>query len=201
MVLKTLKTVLIKGYDNIGFLMLTNLLFVAGSLLIFTLPVTVLALSALTGELVKGKMPDFRTQIRLIRPYWIKGGGFVLVSLLITVVLIADGCFLLRIRHVYPWAAYPMMGAIFCLGLLWLLMQVYMLPLFLSGDLSIGRAFKKAFLLVIDNFGLSLSFSAVLFIFAGIMVLSGVGILVLMFSLTLLFQNQIVANITEKYHG
>jgi len=52
MVIKTMKSVLVKGYDNIGFLMLTNLLFVAASALIITIPATVLILSALTRDLV-----------------------------------------------------------------------------------------------------------------------------------------------------
>ena len=201
MLLKTMKSVLIKGYDNIGFLMLTNLLFIAVSALIVTIPVTVLALSALTRDLVNGKIPDVKGHLKQTITYFVKGGLVALLSVIITVVLVVDCYFLLNIRRGYPWVSHLLLGFVLCLLAIWLLMQIYLIPMFLSQNLVLAQTFKKVLLLVLDNFILSLAFGGLFLAIIGLMMVTGVGPFLLLFSLLFLIQNQIFVNVMGKYHG
>jgi uncharacterized membrane protein YesL len=201
MVLRTLKSSVIKGYDNIGFLMLANLLFVAGSVLIITIPVSVLIFSSLTGALIKGNIPDFRSEVKRARQYWVRGGMLALISLLITAIFVADCYILLMVRKTHPWLAHLLLGLVLCLLIIWLLMQIYMIPMFLSQRLLLIKTFKRSFLLVIDNFGISLAFAGIFLLITALMLVSGVGTVLFMFGLHFLLQNQIFVNIMEKYHG
>ena len=201
MVLKTMKSVLIKGYDNIGFLMLINLLFIAASALIITIPVTVLTLSALTRDLVDGKIPDVKGQLKQAITYFVKGGLLALLSVIITVVLVVDCYFLLNIRRGYPWVSHLLLGFVLCLLAIWLLMQIYIIPMFFSQNLVLAQTFKKTFLLVLDNFIPSLAFGGLFLAIIGLMMVTGVGPFLLLFSLLFLMQNQIFVNVMGKYHG
>ena len=199
--LKTLKSSVIKAYDNIGFLMLANLLFIVGLVMIITIPVSVLILSSLTGTLIKGNIPDLRFEVKRAGQYWVRGGLLALLTLLISAILAADCYFLLALRKIYPWLCYLFLGFTLCLIVIWLLMQIYMIPMFLSQSLLIMQTFKKSFLLVIDNFWVSLAFGGIFLLITAAMVFSGLGPVFLMFSLQFLLQNQIFANVMEKYHG
>jgi uncharacterized membrane protein YesL len=201
MVLRTMRSVLIKGYDNIGFLMLTNLLFIASSALIITIPVTVLTLSAFTRGLVDGKIPDLKGQLKQAKRYFLRGGLLTLSSAVITGVLVIDFYFLLTIRRGYPWVSHLLLGFILCLLAIWLLMQIYMIPMFLSQNLALTQTFKKVFLLVLDNFMPSLAFGGLFLATIGLLMVTGVGPVLLLFSLLFLMQNQIFVNVMEKYHG
>jgi uncharacterized membrane protein YesL len=196
-----MRSILIKGYDNIGFLMLTNLLFIASSALIITIPVTVLTLSALTQELVDGKIPDVKGQLKQAKRYFLRGGLLTLSSAVITGVLLTDCYFLLTIRRGYPWVSHLLLGFILCLLAIWLLMQIYMIPMFLSQNLVLAQTFKRSFLLVLDNFIPSLAFGGLFLAIIGLMMVTGVGPFLLLFSLLFLMQNQIFVNVMEKYHG
>jgi uncharacterized membrane protein YesL len=196
-----MRSVLIKGYDNIGFLMLTNLLFIVSSALIITIPVTVLTLSALSRDLIDGKIPDVRSQLKQAKRYFLKGGLLALSSAVITGVLVTDCYFLLAIRRGYPWVSHLLLGFFLCLLAIWLLMQIYMIPMFLSQNLLLAQTFKKAFLLVLDNFIPSFAFGGLSLAVIGLMVVTGVGPFLLLFSLLFLMQNQIFVNLMGKYHG
>jgi len=196
-----MRSVLIKGYDNIGSLMLTNLLFIASSALIITIPVTVLTLSALTRDLIDGKIPDVNGQLKQAKRYFLRGGLLTLCSGVITGVLVTDCYFLLTIRRGYPWVSHLLLGFILCLLAIWLLMQIYLIPMFLSQNLVLAQTFKRAFLLVLDNFIPSLAFGGLFLAIIGLMMVTGVGPFLLLFSLLFLMQNQIFVNIMEKYHG
>jgi uncharacterized membrane protein YesL len=199
MVIKTMKSVSVKGYDNIGFLMLTNLLFIATSALIITIPVTVLILGALTGDLVNGKIPDCKAQLKQTKRYFVRGGLLGVFSVIITGILFADCYFLLNIRSAHPWIANLFLGFILCLLAIWLLMQIYIIPMFLSQNLVLTRTFKNAFLLVIDNFIVSLGFGALFLVIIGLMIVTALGPFILLFSLLFLMQNQIFVDIINKY--
>jgi uncharacterized membrane protein YesL len=196
-----MRSVLIKGYDNIGFLMLTNLLFIASSALIITIPVTVLTLSAFTRDLIDGKIPDVKGQLKQAKRYFLRGGLLTLSSAVITGVLVTDFYFLLTIRRGYPWVSHLLLGFILCLLAIWLLMQIYMIPMFLSQNLALIQTFKKVFLLVLDNFMPSLAFGGLFLATIGLMMVTGVGPFLLLFSLIFLMQNQIFVNVIERYHG
>lgn len=196
-----MRSVLIKGYDNIGFLMLTNLLFVVSSALIITIPVTVLTLSALTRDLIDGKIPDVKGHLKQAKRYFLRGGFLTLFSCMITGVLVTDCYFLLTIRRGYPWVSHLLLGFILCLLAIWLLMQIYMIPMFLSQNLVLAQTIKKAFLLVLDNFIPSFAFGGLFLAIIGLMMVTGVGPLLLLFSLLFLMQNQIFVNVMGKYHG
>ena len=196
-----MKSVLLNGYDNIGFLMLTNLLFVAASALIITIPVAVLTLSALTRDLVDGKIPNVKAQLRQTKRYFLRGGLLTLVYAVITGVLAADCYFLLHVRRAHPWTANLFLGVVLCLLAVWLLMQIYIIPTFLSPNLALAQALKRAFLLVADNFIPSLAFGGLFLAIIGLMIATGIGPFLLLFSLIFLMQNQIYVNVMEKYHG
>lgn len=201
MIIKTMQSVLVKGYDNIGFLMLTNFLFIATSAFIITIPVTVLILSALTRDLANGKIPDSKVQLKQAKKYFVRGGLLSVFSVIITGILVADCYFLLNIRNAHPWIANLFLGFILCLLAIWLLMQIYIIPMFLSQNLVLTRTFKNAFLLVIDNFIVSLAFGALFFAIIGLMIVTALGPFILLFSLLFLMQNQIFVDIMNGYHG
>ena len=201
MFVRTLKSTLFKGYDHIGFVMLANLIFVAASALIITIPITVLLLSALTGELSKGKVPDIKLQLKQAGKYFLKGGLLTVISIIITGILVTDCYFLLRIRILYPWIAHLFLGFILCLLAIWLLMQIYLIPLFHSQNLKLWPTLKKTFLIVIDNWMISIAFGSLLLAMIGLMLVTILGPFLLMFSLLFLMQNQIFVNAMEKYHG
>jgi hypothetical protein len=201
MFVRTLKSTLFKGYDHIGFVMLANLIFVAASALIITIPITVLLLSALTGELSKGKVPDIKLQLKQAGKYFLKGGLLTVISIIITGILVTDCYFLLRIRILYPWIAHLFLGFILCLLAIWLLMQIYLIPMFHSQNLKIWPTLKKTFLIVIDNMMISIAFGSLLLAMIGLMLVTILGPFLLMFSLLFLMQNQIFVNAMEKYHG
>lgn len=201
MILRTLKSTMIVGYDHIGLLMAANLLFIAGSLPIVTIPVAVLSLSSLTRTLVEGGRPDFRSEVKLAGLYWGKGGLLALVFLIVSSILAADCLILLRMRGAYPWIARLALGVVLSLLTLWVLMQLYLVPMFLSQGLKIRRALKGSLILVIDNFGASLAFSALFLAITAVMLFTGAGPVFLMFSLHFLLQNQIFKTVMEKYHG
>lgn len=196
-----MRSVLINGYDNIGFLMLTNLLFIASSALVITIPVTVLTLSALTRDLIDGKNPDVKGQMKQAKRYFLRGGLLALLSVIITLVFVADCYFLSTIRRAHPWASHLLLGFILCLLAIWLMMQIYMIPMFLSQNLVLAQTFKKSFLLVLDNFIPSLAFGGLFLAIIGLMIVTGVGPFLLLFSLLFLMQNQIFVNVMGKYHG
>jgi hypothetical protein len=201
MILRTLKSTMIIGYDHIGFLMIANLLFIAGSLPLVTISVTVLSLSSMTGSLIRGRNPDFRAEAARAGPYWGKGGLLALVCLLVSSVLAADCFILVRMREAHPWIAWLTLGFVLCLLTLWLLMQIYLVPMFLWRGFAIRGALKGSLLLVIDNFGASLAFGAIFLAITAVMLFSGAGPVFLMFSFQCLLQNQIFKNVMEKYHG
>jgi len=201
MFVRTLKSTLFKGYDHIGFVMLANLIFVAASALIITIPITVLLLSALTGELSKGKVPDIKLQLKQAGKYFLKGGLLTVISIIITGILVTDCYFLLRIRILYPWIAHLFLGFILCFLAIWLLMQIYLIPMFHSQNLKIWPTLKKTFLIVIDNMMISIAFGSLLLAMIGLMLVTILGPFLLMFSLLFLMQNQIFVNAMEKYHG
>ncbi len=196
-----MKSVLVNGYDNIGFLMLTNLLFIASSALIITIPVTVLTLSALTGELVNGKIPDVKGQLKQAKRYFLRGGLLTVLSVIITGIFVMDCYILFHVRRAHPWIANLSLGFILSLLAIWLLMQIYIIPTFLSQNLALVQTFKKAFLLVADNFLLSLAFGGLSLAIIGVMMVTGVGPFLLLFSLLFLMQNHIFVNVMGKYHG
>jgi uncharacterized membrane protein YesL len=199
--MKTMKSVLVNGYDNIGFLMLTNLLFIAASALIITIPVSVLILSALTEALVNGKIPDVKSQLKQTKRYFLRGGLLTALSVIITGIFVMDFYFLFHVRRAHPWIANLFLGFILCLLAMWLLMQIYIIPMFLSQNLALAQTFKRAFLLLLDNFIVSLAFGGLFLAIIGLMMVTGVGPFLLLFSLLFLMQNQIFVNVMEKYHG
>lgn len=201
MFVRTLKSTLFKGYDHIGFVMLANLIFVAASALIITIPITILLLSTLTGELSKGKVLDIKLQLKQAGKYFLKGGLLTVISIIITGILVTDCYFLLRIRILYPWIAHLFLGFILCLLAIWLLMQIYLIPMFHSQNLKIWPTLKKTFLIVIDNMMISIAFGSLLLATIGLMLVTILGPFLLMFSLLFLMQNQIFVNVMKKYHG
>jgi uncharacterized membrane protein YesL len=196
-----MKSVMLNGYDNIGFLMLTNLLFIAASALIITIPAAVLTLSGLTRDLADGKIPDVKAQLRQTKRYFLRGGLLTLISAGITGVLAADCYFLLHVWRAHPWIAFLFLGFVLCLLAVWLLMQIYIIPTFLSQNLALAQTLKRAFLLVADNFIPSLAFGGLFLAIIGLMIVTGIGPFLLLFSLIFLMQNQIYVNVMEKYHG
>jgi len=130
-----------------------------------------------------------------------RGGLLSVLSVIITGILLADCYVLLNIRRAHPWIANLFLGFILCLLAIWLLMQIYIIPMFLSQNLVLTRTFKNAFLLVIDNFIVSLAFGAFFLAIIGLMIVTALGPFILLFSLVFLMQNQIFVDIMKKYNG
>ncbi len=196
---RTVKAALVAGYDHIGMLMVLNVLFVLTSLPLVTLPATIPLLGAAVAALVRGERPALKELWRDAGKYYRSGGLLILATIGVTAVLIADLYALGEMRKSYPNAAYLIMGFVLCFLLIWLLMQLYVIPLFLAGGLSVFATFRKALLMVLDNFGLSLLFGVTMLGLILLMVITGVGPFVIMVSFVFLLQHVLFNNLMERY--
>ncbi len=198
---QTLKEAIIAGYEHIGMLMAMNILLVLASLPLITLPATIPMLSAAVSSLARGERPSLKGLWRNAGRYYRGGGLLILATAAVTALLLADLYALGAMKNSHPRTAYLIMGFVLCFLLLWLLMQLYVIPFFLSGGLSVLATFRKALLMVLDNFGLSLAFAATMLGFIVLMAVTGVGPFVIMVSFLFLMQHLLFNNLMERYHG
>lgn len=198
---RTIKEVLIAGYDHIGMLMVMNILFILASLPLITLPATIPMLSAAVSSLLKGERPSLKELWRDAGRYYRGGGLLILTTIGVTAILIADLYALGEMKNSHPHAAYLITGLVLCFLLIWLLMQLYVIPIFLAGGHSVFATFRKALLMVLDNFGLSLAFGATMLGVILLMVVTGLGPFVIMVSFLFLLQHILFNNLMDRYHG
>ncbi len=197
---RTLKETLAAGYEHIGALMAANILFVLASLPLVTLPATIPMLGAAVASISKGEKPSWKALWHCAGRYYINGGLLFLSAAGTAAILIADLYILGRMVPSHPGVACLALGFVICFSLTWILMQIYLLPLFLSDPSAACKALRNSFLLVLDNFGLSVAIASTMLMVALVMVLSGVGPFVLMVSFLLLLQQRLFANLMERYH-
>jgi len=198
---RTVKKSLIVAYDRIGILAVMNMAFVLASLPILTLPLTIPMLSSAVLSVARGEKISWREPWRKAGRHYLRGGFLLLSSIAITAVLVADLFILERMKQGRPEIAYLLMGFVLCLLAIWLLMQLYVLPLFLREELAVFGAFKKALLLVLGNFAISAAFGLTLLGFVLVMILSGVGPFVIMVSFVFLVQHLLLDDLMERYDG
>lgn len=196
---RTLKEALIAGYDHIGVLMAMNILFVLASLPLITLPATIPMLSAAVALIVRGEKPSLRGQWRNAGRYYLRGGLLLLCGTAITGILVVDVYILGVMKKSHPEIAYLILGFVLCFLLIWLLMQIYVLPFFLAENLSVFKTLKKSFFMVLGNFGLSVAFGSAMLGTVLVMAISGVGPFVVMISFLFLLQHILYKNLKERY--
>jgi len=196
---RSIKEAVVTGYEHIGLLMMLNILFVLASLPIVTLPVTIPMLGAAISSIARGEQPSWRALWENAGRHYFRGGLLLLCAVGVTGILIADLCILGVMKRTYPEVAYLSLGFVLCFLLAWLLMQIYVLPFFLKEPRAVGKAFRKAFFLLLDNFGLSVALALTMLGVVLIMVVSGVGPFVLMVSFLFLLQQRVFVNLMERY--
>ncbi|HUV06232.1 MAG TPA: DUF624 domain-containing protein [Spirochaetia bacterium] len=187
------------GYDHIGMLMVMNILFVLASLPLITLPATIPMLSAAVSLIVGGEKPSLKEQWKKAGQYYLRGGLLLLCEIAITCILVVDFYILGVMKKNQPEIAYLILGFVLCFLLIWLLMQIYVLPFFFAENLSVFKTFKKSFFMVFDNFGLSVAFGLTMLGVVLVMVVSGVGPFVIMVSFLFLLQHLLFKNLSERY--
>ncbi len=196
---RTLKRTLVTGYDNIGLLMAANILFVLASLPLVTLPATIPMLGAAVSSIARGERLSWRRLWESAGRHYFRSGLLLFCALGVMGILLADLHVLGKMRESHPEVAYLIMGFVLCFLLAWLLMQIYLLPFFLAEPRAVGKAVRKAFFLVLDNFGLSVAVGVTALVFVGIMIVTGVGPFVLMVSILFLLQHMLFNNLMERY--
>ncbi len=196
---RTIKEAIILSYHHIGLLIAMNILFFLASLPLLTLPATIPMLFAGIAAIARGERPSWKNQWKMAGCYYPRCGLLLLCVLGVTLILTADLYILGVMRRTYPSIAYLMFGFILCFWLIWLLMQIYLWPLSLGEQFRVARTLKKALLLVMGNFGLSLAVGLTMLGFVLVMILSGVGPFVMMVSFLFLFQRVLLNNLMERY--
>jgi uncharacterized membrane protein YesL len=194
-----MKEAIILSYHHIGLLIVMNILFCLASLPLLTLPVTIPMLSAGIAAIARGERPSWKAQWKRAGRYYLHGGLLLLCIIGVTMVLAADLHVLWMMKQTHPVTAFLMFGFILCFLLIWLLMQIYLWPLFLAEHLTVIRTLKKAFLLVLGNFGLSIAVGLTILGFVLVMMVSGVGPFVIMVAFVFLLQHLLFNNLMEKY--
>ncbi|HOG17861.1 MAG TPA: hypothetical protein PLB96_11020 [Syntrophales bacterium] len=196
---RSIKEAFVTGYEHIGLLMAANVLFVLASLPLVTLPATIPMLGAAVSSIAGGRKPSWRKLWEDAGRHYLRGVALLLWAAGVAGLLAVDLYILGTMKESHPEVAYLIMGFVLCFLLAWLLMQIYVLPFFLAAPRAVGKAFRKSFLLVLDNFGLSLAIASTMLGVVLVMVLSGVGPFVLMVSFLFLLQQRFFANLMERY--
>lgn len=153
-------------------------------------PVT-LATWAVGSRIVRGDPVAVRDVITGIRPWLVAGVVFFLAEVFLTTLLVANVRFYFSStvgilgRPVNALAQEIRVGQL--IGLLWLspltlwaLMQLYLAALVVEQGVSIGRALRRAAILVLDNILFTLGLAIIVAVLLGLLVLSGVGMIALL---------------------
>lgn len=169
-------------YDHLGILILANLMWLACSLPVVTMPAATAALFHIGRKIYDRERVspgDFAIGFRLHFLPASKAGLFSAAAFLALWVNI-DFYSHLRGRAEIP-------GLVFAAALMWvaaflLLMHVHLFPVIVSGERSLIRALRTSALLTLDNIGVTAALLAQALAVAAICAATGVGVLLIVAS-------------------
>ncbi len=187
------------SYDNLGIIILGNLLWFGLCLPIVTAPASTAALFSLTNRVISGKGASLKDFWEGFRKYFLRSLSLGLIYLLLLAVLKSD---LFLYQHLSQTARVVVvfLGAVnFWIFLLFSLMGIYSLPLMVEQDIGLRKSLKRSALLALDNpfFTIAISIQVMAIFFLSL--LSGVGVILLMMSLVSLLLNRSLRELFNKY--
>lgn len=189
------------SYDNLGIIILGNLLWFSLCLPIVTAPASTAALFSLTNRVSLGKGASLRDFWEGFRKYFLRGLSLGLIYLLLLVVLIID-LFLYRQQPQTARVAIAFLGAVnLWIFFLFSLLGMYSLPLMVEQDIGLIKSLKRSALLALDNPFFSIVISIQIMAIFFLSLLSGVGVILLMMSLVSLLLSRSLRELFSKYEG
>lgn len=190
-----------ESYDNLGLLILGNLLWFSLCLPIVTAPASTAALFSLTNHIATEKRAVLGDFWKGFRRYFLRSLSLGLIYLLLLAMLISN---LFLYRHLGQTArvVVAFLGAVnLWLFLFFSLVGMYSLPLMVEQDIGLRKLLQRSALLALDNpfFTLIISIQILAILFLSL--LSGVGVILLMMSLVSMLLNRSLQELFAKYEG
>ncbi|NOX96868.1 MAG: DUF624 domain-containing protein [Nitrospirae bacterium] len=198
---RVIRKFLWSSYDNLGAIILGNILWFFLCLPVVTAPASTAALFSFTNRLISGKGATAGDFWKGFRKYFLRSSylGLIYLALL---AMVASNIFLYRHLSQTARIVAIFLGAVnLWLFLFFSLMVIYSLPLMVKQDLGLKKSLKQSALLALDNpfFTIAISIQAVIISFLSIP--SIVGAIFLMTGLISLLLNQALQELFDKYEG
>jgi uncharacterized membrane protein YesL len=189
------------SYDNLGRLIFYNLLWFVLSLPIVTLPAATAALFYVTNQMVTQKGLEVKDFFRAFKRYFFKSLLLFLIVVAVSFILYQDFRFFITDRMGKNWLSFLGAGISFWMIVFWFLMQIYLIPFFVSRNSSVFQTLKYSALLVLVN--PLRTFFVLLFILVIIVlsVISAAGVVFLMMGLTSIMQHNLLVEVIRKHSG
>ncbi len=187
------------SYDNLGVMILGNLLWFGLCLPIVTAPASTAALFSLTNHIAAGKKVSIKDFWDGFRKYFLRSVSLTLIYLLL-LVMVESNIFLYRHLNQAGRVVFAFMGAVnLWLLLLFALIEIYSLPLIVKQDIGLKKALKRSALLALDNPFFTIVISIQILAIVFLSVLSGVGMVLLLMSLVSLLLSRALRELFGKY--
>ena len=189
------------SYDNLGIIILGNLLWFGLCLPLVTAPASTAALLSLTSRIVTGKRASVRDFWDGFRKYFLRSLSLGMICLLLLAMLISN-LFLYQHLGRAGRVVVAFLGAVnLWVFLFFFLVEMYSLPLMVEQDIGLRKSLKRSALLALDNPFFTIAiFIQVLAIFF-LSVLSGIGVILLMMGLISLLLSRALQELFAKYEG
>ena len=159
------------------------------------------ALFYMTGQMVAQKSSEFKEFFIALKKYFLKSFLLALILAGVTLVLFIDFLFFSSEFLEINWVRFLGVGISFWMIVFWALMQVYLLPFFVSRNESVLQTLKYAALLVLVN-PLRTFFTLIfLMIIIVVSLISAAGVVFLMMGLTSIMQHNLFVEVIRKHGG
>lgn len=189
------------SYDNLGIIILGNLLWFGLCLPIVTAPASTAALFSLTNHIAAGKGASIRDFWNGFRKYFLRSLSLGLIYLLLLAML-KSNLFLYQNPSQTGRVVFAFLGAVnLWIFLLFSLLGMYSLPLMVEQDIGLRKSLKRSALLALDNpfFTIAISIQVLAIFFLSF--LSAAGIILLVMSLVSMLLNRSLRELFAKYEG
>ncbi len=123
--------------------------------------------------------------------YWLDLGAFLLLA--------SNIYFYAGIYTKHPWAGGILVGLFFWLTMMWMVLQAYIIPLFLEGKRNLPTILKHAAILTLDNPTYTLLNMFMSLFIIVVSVCTVLGLFLLMMSVLAVWQNTACLVLLEKY--
>jgi len=167
-------------YDNIGLMILANLMWVVLSLGVVTAPAATAGLATLAARIADGKETSVRDILRGFREHFAPALKVGLFDLAVIVILWVNVDFY---SHLGGRAAIPgflLAGVLIWGAAFWLLLHIHLYPLMVAGERSFRRLLRTSALLTLDNPSFTIGLALQSLMLLMLCILTGVGVIALL---------------------
>jgi len=153
MIIKILRKSFWTLYDYMGFGIIINLLWLACSIPLVTLPAATGALMSLTGEMTRGKSPEVRDFFHAFKKYWKRTTGAFVIFIFVVGVLGFNIRFYMSLQGGGKLAGSVLAAVCLWALVIFALLQVHVAPMLVRTELPFKTLYRNAFILLADNPG------------------------------------------------